>query len=224
MSDSASPVAAGRTQSPADIRFYTQSFHALKGWCYAPAGALLALATPVVALLRPGWLINPLAAVGLVVGAVLVTTPWIYVMHRRYRAAYGHIRQSEDHFGTPLSGSPSLMAWMVYMVGMMSWLAVVLAYIPHTLGFPDNHYLFFFAALPLANGAVYAPSVRPRVVYGGAIALLVAATLSPFLNWPVLLVQTICYTTLGLVVMGVGLFNHRLLVDAFGPREVEDDG
>ena len=51
--------------------------------------------------------------------------------------------------------------------------------------------------------------------------MLVGVTLLPLLEWPVPLTQSICYTTLGIVVATAGLYNHRVLVNAFGPLNAE---
>jgi hypothetical protein len=107
------------------------------------------------------------------------------------------------------------------MAGMISWLAVLTIYIPHTLNHPDNYIIFFFAALPLSSGAVLATDRGQRLVYGGLTLVLVGVTLLPILEWAVPLTQSICYTTLGTVVAVAGLYNHRVLVNAFGPLDAE---
>jgi hypothetical protein len=204
--------------SPAETRFVTSFFHTLKGWCYLPAGALLAAVTPAVAFLRPIWLETIWVPFALVAGAGLLTAPWAYVMHRRYREAYGHVTSADDGGRSPLGrGDLSLPEWMVYMLGMLSWLVVLMIYIPNQLGVDDNHMILFFAALPLAKGILSAPALQHRVVYAGALLLLVGVTLLPLLGVGVVLVQAVCYTTLGVVAAGVGAYNHRLLVDTLGP-------
>jgi hypothetical protein len=139
-------------------------------------------------------------------------------MHRRYRQAYGHVTGAGEGVGSPLSGGDlSLVGWMTYMLGMLSWRVVLMLYIPGQLDYDDNHILFFVAALPLAKGILSAPARRHRLVYGGALLVLVSVTLTPLLGWPVVVVQTVCYTTLGVVTAGIGAYNHRLLVDTLGP-------
>jgi hypothetical protein len=178
-----------------------------------------------VALLRPSWLEETWVALALVVGAVLLTAPWAYVMHRRYREAYGHVTTADGGGSSPLGrGDLSLPAWMVYMLGMLSWLVVLMIYIPNQLGVDDNHMLFFVAALPLAKGILSAPALRHRVVYGGALLLLVGVTLLPLLGGSVVVVQGVCYTTLGVVAAGIGAYNHRLLVDTLGPLAAGEEG
>jgi len=104
------------------------------------------------------------------------------------------------------------------MMGMLLWMVALVFYIPHTLGYEDNHFVFFFVALPLANGALHALMLRQQLIYGGSMLILIGITLiPPVLGWPVAVVQTFCYTMLGAVVAGVGLYNHRLLVGALGP-------
>jgi hypothetical protein len=203
----------------------TSFFHTLKGWCYLPAGVLLAAAILGTALLRPAWLETVWVPVSLVAGSVLLTAPWTYVMHRRYRQAYGHVTGADEGVGTPIGGRDlSLAGWMVYMLGMLSWLVVLLFYIPDQLGYDDNHMLFFVAALPLAKGILGAPALQEQFVYGGAVFALIGVTLTPLLGWPVVVVQAVCYTTLGVVVAGIGAYNHRLLVNTLGPLAAEGDG
>jgi hypothetical protein len=112
---------------------------------------------------------------------------------------------------------------MTYMLGMLSWLVVLLFYIPDQLGYDDNHMLFFVAALLLAKGILSAPARQHRLVYGGALLVLVGVTLTPLLGWPVVVVQTVCYTALGVVTAGIGAYNHRLLVDTLGPLAAEGE-
>lgn len=213
----------GGPLSPAQTRFVTSFFHTLKGWCYLPAGVLLAGATLATALLRPAWLETVWVPFSLVAGSVLLTAPWAYVMHRRYRRAYGHVT-GEEGIGSPLGGeSLSLVGWTTYMLGMLSWLVVLLFYIPDQLGYDDNHMLFFVAALPLAKGILGAPALQDQFVYGGAVFALIGVTLTPLLGWPVVLVQTVCYTTLGVVAAGIGAYNHRLLVDTLGPMAAGEE-
>jgi hypothetical protein len=215
----------GGPLSPAQTRFVTSFFHTLKGWCYVPAGVLLVTATLATALLRPAWLETVWVSLALVAGSVLLTAPWAWVMHRRYRQAYGHVTGSDEGVGTPLGGRDlSLVGWMVYMLGMLSWLVVLMFYIPQQLGYDDNHMLFFVAALPLAKGILSAPARRHRLVYGGGVLALIAVTLTPLLGWPVVVVQAVCYTTLGVVAAGIGAYNHRLLADTLGPMETEGEG
>ncbi|HKL89018.1 MAG TPA: hypothetical protein VJ884_08415 [Salinibacter sp.] len=208
----------GGPLSPAKTRFVTSFFHVLKGWCYLPAGVLLAGGTLMVALLQPTWLETIWVPFGLAAGSILLTAPWAYVMHRHYRQAYGQVTGADEGIGSPLGGGDvSLAGWMVYMLGMLSWIAVLMLYIPQELGYDDNHILFFVAALPLARGLLSAPALQHRLVYAGAVLLLIAATLTPLLGWSVVVVQAVCYTTLGTVAAGIGAYNHRLLVDTLGP-------
>lgn len=217
-----SAVSSRSPRSPEQIRFFARHYHMLKGLCYAPAGALLAAVTLVVALLRPTWLETVWVPLGLVVGSILLTAPWAYVMHRRYRRAYGHVTGMDGGGRWPLGqGDLSLAEWMAYMLGMLLWMVVLLLYIPDQLNYDDNHMLFFFAALPLAKGILSAPAHWPRLVYGGGVLVLIGVTLTPLLGWPVVLVQTACYTALGIVVAGIGTYNHRLLVDTLGPPAEE---
>ena len=213
----------GGPLSPAQTRFVTSFFHTLKGWCYLPAGVLIAASVLSTAFLRPTWLEIVWVPLALVVGAVLITAPWAYVMHRRYREAYGHVTGADNGVGSPLGrGALSLVGWMVYMLGMLSWIAVLMLYIPGELGYDDNHILLFVATLPLAKGSLGAPSLQHRLMYGGAVLLLIAVTLTPLLGWPVVHVQAVCYTTLGVVAAGIGAYNHRLLVDTLGPMAAEE--
>jgi hypothetical protein len=205
--------------SPSEIRLFVRFYHSLKGWCYLPAGVLLALTALLVGIYRPGWLTPVWYPLGLTLGAALLTAPWSYYMHQRYRQAYGRVQTVvENASRVPIGWSfPSLSLWAGYMVGMISWLAVLTFYLPHTLNHPDNYIVFFFVALPLSNGALLATDWSQRLVYGGLTLVLVGVTLLPVLGWPVPLTQSICYTTLGVVVATAGLYNHRILVDAFGP-------
>jgi hypothetical protein len=208
---------------PAQTRFVTSFFHTLKGWCYLPAGGLIATATLTAALVRPEWLETTWGPISLVAGAVLITAPWAYVMHRRYRQAYGHVTTGDEEAAWPLGREDlSLPEWMAYMLGMLSWLAVLMIYIPQQSGYDDNHMIFFLTALPLAKAIVAAPAFQHRLVYSAAILLLIAVTLLPLLGWPVVRVQTICYTTLGVVVAGLGFYNHRSLVNVLGPLSAEE--
>ena len=222
-STSINPSMSRSASSPSEVRLFIRFYHSLKGWCYLPAGMLLALTALLVGVYRPDWLTpvwNPLA---LTLGVVLLTTPWGYYMHQRYRDAYGRVQTVVEHASrVPIGWSfPSLSLWMGYMVGMISWLAVLTIYIPHTLNHPDNYIVFFFAALPLSSGALLATARTQRLVYGGLTLVLVGVTLLPVLEWSVPFTQSICYTTLGTVVATAGLYNHRLLVDAFGPLDAE---
>lgn len=221
MSSSSADVGAGTCLRSADhIHFYTRFYHSLKGWCYLPAGIILAVATLATAVMRPAWLDTGWLILSLLGGSVLLTAPWAYYMQRRYRAAYGHVTKDRGPTSPLGTGSISLPAWMAYMVGMLSWMALLMFYIPDTLGYEDNHVAFFLVALYPASGALHAPTLRQRLVYGGSVLILIGVTLvPPFLGWPVAVVQTLCYTMLGAVVAGIGLYNHRLLVDAFGPMD-----
>lgn len=177
-----------------------------------------------MAFLRPAWLETVWVSLALVAGSVLITAPWAYIMHRRYRRAYGHITGADEGTGSPLGrGNLSLAEWMTYMLGMMVWLVVLMLYIPEHLEYDDNHMLLFLAALPLAKGILSAPALQHRLVYSGAVLLLIGVTLLPLLGWPVMLVQTVCYTTLGIVAAGTGAYNHRLLVDTLGPLAAEEE-
>ena len=222
-STSFNPSMSRSASSPSEVRLFVRFYHSLKGWCYVPAGGLLALTALFAGLYRPDWLTPVWNPLGLTLGAVLLTAPWGYYMQQRYREAYGRVQTVvEDVSRVPIGWSfPSLSLWMGYMVGMISWLAVLTIYIPHTLNHPDNYIVFFFAALPLSSGAVLATDRAQRLVYGGLTLVLVGVTLLPILEWAVPLTQSICYTTLGTVVAIAGLYNHRVLVDAFGPLDAE---
>jgi len=226
MSSSSADVGPGTPLHSTDyIHFYTQFFHSLKGWCYLPAGIILAAATLTTAVLRPAWLATAWLPLSLLGGSALLTAPWAYYMHRQYRAAYGHVTQDQSSTPPLGAGSLSLPAWMAYMMGMLSWIALLTFYIPETLGYEDNHLAFFLIALYPASSALHAPTLRQRLVYGGSVLLLIGVTLvPPFLGWPVAVVQTLSYTMLGAVVAGIGLYNHCLLVDAFGPMDDAEVG
>lgn len=225
-SASLNPSVSGSASSPSEIRLFIRFYHSLKGWCYLPAGGLLALTTLLVGHYRPGWLTPVWTPLGLTLGVVLLTAPWSYYMQRRYREAYGSVHTAvENASRVPIGWSfPSLSLWLMYMTGMIAWLAVLTIYIPYTLNHPDNYIVFFFAALPLSSGAVLATSWPPRLIYSTLTLVLVGVTLLPVLEWPVSLTQSICYTTLGTVVATAGVYNHRVLVDAFGPLDAEASG
>ncbi|PSQ95555.1 MAG: hypothetical protein BRD55_09970 [Bacteroidetes bacterium SW_9_63_38] len=215
---------SGAISSASEIRLFVRFYHSLKGWCYLPAGLLLALTSLLTGIYRPEWLTPVWNPLGITLGIVLLTAPWGYYMQRRYREVYGGVDTAvENASRVPIGwGFPSLSLWMMYMMGMISWLAVLTIYIPHTLNHPDNYIFFFFAALPLSSGAVLATDWTQRLVYSGLTLLLVGVTLLPILEWSVPLTQSICYTTLGAVVAAAGLYNHRVFVKAFGPMGMED--
>ncbi|MFB6230572.1 MAG: hypothetical protein ABEL04_05385 [Salinibacter sp.] len=221
MSFPSTDVRPGASSHSTDhIHFYTRFYHLLKGWCYLPTGVLLAVATLTTAVLRPTWLETVWLPLSLLGGSVLLTAPWAYYMHRRYRAAYGHVTQDGGPTSPLGRGSISLPAWMACVLGMLLWMVALVFYIPNTLGYEDNHFVFFFVALPLANGALHAPTLRQQFIYGGSMLILIGVTLiPPALGWPVAVVQALCYTMLGAVVAGAGLYNHRLLVGALGPMD-----
>ena len=209
--------------SSTEIRLLTRFYPFLKGWCYLPAGLLLALTALLAGIYRPDWLTPVWNPLGLTLGVALLTTPWGYYMKQRYRRAYGRVQTMiKDGARLPIDWrGASLSLWLGYMAGMISWLTVLTLYIPHTLNHPDNYIVFFFAALPLSSGAVLATDRTQRLVYGGLTLVLIGVTLLPILEWAVPLTQSICYTTLGAVVATAGLYNHRVLVDAFGPLDAE---
>ncbi len=124
MSSSSADVGAGTSLRSADhIHFYTRFYHSLKGWCYLPAGIILAVATLTTAVIRPAWLDTGWLPLSLLGGSALLTAPWAYYMHRRYRAAYGHVTQDQSPTSPLGAGSISLPTWMVYMMGILSWMA-----------------------------------------------------------------------------------------------------
>jgi uncharacterized membrane protein len=69
----------------------------------------------------------------------------------------------------------------------------------------------------LLLGTLRAPFARLRWMYGISGGLLFVATLLPLMTDHVILVQALNYGLLGAVVAGVGVYNHRLLVDTLGP-------
>ncbi len=203
---------------PEQVQFFTRHYHLLKGLCYAPVGGLLLIGVLGMLLVRPGWMatdgIPHLLAVGLLGAAV----PWMWYMHRRYEAAYGRVRQSEGRsdglIGQP---SPSLLAFGGLLLFGLCWLTVVMLYVPQHTPFEDNHYPVIMVGWLLLLGGLRAPFARLRWVYGLSGVLLFGATLLPFATEHVILVQALNYGLLGAVVAGVGVYNHRLLVDTLGP-------
>jgi hypothetical protein len=69
----------------------------------------------------------------------------------------------------------------------------------------------------LLLGGLRAPFTRLRWIYGLLGALLFGATLLPLATENTILVQALNYGLLGAIVAGIGLYNHRLLVDTLGP-------
>ncbi|WP_233993581.1 hypothetical protein [Salinibacter altiplanensis] len=223
---SAEARASDPPRSPDQVWFFTQYYHQLKGLCYAPAGGLLLLGVLGGLLVRPQMLIYgaPLGAFALLV----LTSPWVWYMHRRYESTYGRVRNREGP-GSPL-GTPNVFsAWtfVPLLTGAFCWIALITFYIPQHTPLGDNHFLVFFPGWLLIVASLPAPLPRLRWTYATTGALLFLAPLLPLITTNMVLVQAVNYGLLGAVLLGVGLYNHRLLVSALGPihdtREVSGD-
>ncbi|WP_260169624.1 hypothetical protein [Salinibacter ruber] len=64
-----------------------------------------------------------------------------------------------------------------------------------------------------------APLPGLRWTYATTGVLLVLAPLLPLITTNMVLVQAVNYGLLGAVILGVGLYNHRLLVGTLGPMD-----
>jgi len=203
------------------VRFFTANFHLLKGWCYIPAAGLLLTATLGLGLWQPAWASVHLFGMIATAASVGLTAPWMWWMNRRYRNHYGHVQSSDAQNGGLIGiwGDRSVPAWqfIVLFVLLMWWIVLLIHYLPEHTAIRDNHFVFFFVAFPLLRGVLRPPSRETRRVYLAAFALLVGATLLPLTGGDPWLVQTVCYSTLAGVTLGLGLYNHRLLVSALGP-------
>ena len=203
------------------IRFLTTHFHMLKGACYAPAGVLLVILTLAAAFVRPSWIASPVAGYTFPLAAAVLTAPWAWVMHRRYEDAYGRVRPPGDGSGSgsPL-GMPSSSPWFVvpFMTLVFLWLVVTLAYIPEKTAFEGNHLPTYFAGYFTLVMGLWAPTGVLRAAYAAGGLGAAAVTLLPLaMPESVGLVQTVTVGYLGLLVAGVGLLNHFVLREAFGP-------
>lgn len=222
MSSSARPDAPAR--SPDETRFFTRHYHVLKGLCYAPAGALLLLGVVGALLTRPQWLAADGVAGLACFAAVGLTAPWVWYMHRRYEAAYGRVREAKGQVGSPIGQwKPSFWAIGPLLLFGFCWIALTMAYIPEHTSLDDNHYFVIMPAWLLLLGALSAPATRLEWFYGAVGTLLFLATLLPLATANLVLVQALNYGLLGAVVLGVGLYNHRLLVDTLETIEVNID-
>ncbi len=221
---SAGARASGPPRSPDSVRFFTQFYHQLKGLCYAPAGGLLLLGVLVGLLVRPQMLIYgaPFGAFALLV----LTSPWVWYMHRRYENAYGRVRNREGH-GSSLGDVWSAWTFVPLLTGALCWIALVTFYIPQHTPLGDNHFLVFFPGWVLIVASLPAPLPRLRWAYATTGVLLFLAPLLPLITTNLVLVQAVNYGLLGAVILGVGLYNHRLLASTLGPMddpEVSADG
>ncbi len=210
--DSAAP------RSPDQVQFFTQHYHLLKGLCYAPVGGLLLVSVLGMLLVRPRWLGPDGSLHLLTVGLLVAAVPWMWHMHRRYEAAYGRVRHSKGQSGGRIGqSSPSLLTFGGVLLFGLCWIAVGTLYIPHHTTIGDNHYPVIMTGWLLLLGTLRAPFARLRWIYGISGGLLFVATLLPLMTDHVILVQALNYGLLGAVVAGVGVYNHRLLVDTLGP-------
>jgi len=208
---------------PEQVRFFTRHYHLLKGLCYAPAGGLLLAVILGMLLVRPAWMavdaLPHLTALGLVVA----TAPWMWYMHRRYEATYGRVRQEDgDSGGLIGQPSPSFLSFGGLLLFGLCWLAVAIMYVPHHTPVEDNHYPVVLVGWLLLLGGLHAPVPRLRWIYGLSGAFLFGATFLPLVLKNVVLVQALNYGLLGAVVAGVGVYNHRLLVNTLGPMGAEE--
>jgi hypothetical protein len=215
-----SSARAAAFQNRHRIEFFTTNFHVLKGYCYVPAGALLVLATVTVGIWRPDWASVHFFGLAAAAGSIAITAPWIWWMHRRYRSSYGHVRPSDSSGGGALGlwGDRSLPFWLVIgaLVALMWWLVLLIHYIPQNTALNDNHFVFFFASFPLLRGVFRPPSRRTQLVYGVALVPLVGVTLLPLVMSDLWAIQIVNYAVFGLTAVGIGLYNHHLLVKTFG--------
>lgn len=213
---SAGARASGPPRSPDQVRFFTQFYHQLKGLCYAPAGGLLLLGVLGGLLVRPQMLIHgaPLGALALLV----LTSPWMWYMHRRYESAYGRVRGREGH-GSSLGDVLSAWTFVPLLTGALCWIALVTFYIPQHTPLGDNHFLVFFPGWMLIVASLLAPLPGLRWTYAATGVLLFLVTLLPLVTPNMVLVQAVNYGLLGAVILGVGLYNHRLLVGTLGPMD-----
>lgn len=212
-------------RSPEQVRFFTRHYHLLKGLCYAPAGVLLLLALGGILLLRPGWLASDGGAgFGLLsCGVLAATVPWAWYMHRRYEAAYGRVRSTEGGVGTPIGqDDPSFWVFGSLFLFGICWAVLITFYIPHHTLLEDNHILVFLTVSWLLVGVLTVPRPQSKWLYGTAGALLFFATLLPLTTTNVVLVQAVNYGLLGAVLLVVGLYNHRLLVNILGPMDTPE--
>ncbi len=213
---SAETRASDPPRSPAQVRFFTQFYHQLKGLCYAPVGGLLLLGVLGGVLVRPQMLIHgaPLGTLAL----LILASPWAWYMHRRYEGAYGQV--SEGGYGTPLTPDV-LSAWtfIPLLTGALCWIALVTFYIPLHTPLDDNHFLVFFPGWLLIVASLPAPLPRLRWAYATTGVLLFLVPLLPLITTNLVLVQAVNYGLLGAVTLGIGLYNHRLLVSTLGPMD-----
>lgn len=214
-----------RLRSQDEVRFFARHYHLLKGLCYAPAGGFLLLTLGGVLLFRPGWVASDGGAgFGLLsYGVLALTVPWAWYMHRRYEAAYGQVRQTDGHGGSPIGQTqPSFWVFGPLLLFGLCWAMLVTVYIPHHTPLEDNHYLVLMAGWLLLLGVLTAPRPQSKWLYGTAGALLFFATLLPLMTTNVVLVQAVNYGLLGAVLLAVGLYNHRLLVKTLGPMDTTE--
>ena len=226
MSQLQDATSEGPARSPDTVRFFTRHYHLLKGLCYAPAGALLLLGLVTILLVRPAWIVEGGAAGLFALGLLLLSTPWAWYMHRRYEASYGAVRQSGSPAGGPV-GQQELSFWVFgpLLFFGLCWIGVLHLYIPAQTAIEDTHNLVMMVGWILMLGALRAADSQSRWIYGLTGTLLFFVTLLPLLSSNLMLVQMLNYGTLGAAMLGIGLYNHRLLVDTLGPleREVNPD-
>lgn len=221
-----SSSSAGHTD--ASVRFVTHNYHALKGLVYVPAGLLAAIVVGIGALVRPDLIVEKRLAFPLILGAGLVTAPWMWWMNSRYEQAYGRCRKGwKTYMGTPMnSGSNAARRFSVLLLLGVGAAAVLNAF----LAVPTDDGLVFvqgytgyFMAYGLFSGLAYTDRTDVTRVYNAAVAVITVALLLPIGLSDPLWAVALPYCIFGLTLAGIGLFHHRLLTDLFGPLSVERD-
>lgn len=190
----------------------------LQGRMYVPLGLLLVLAVPLGLYLPPG---APLfsSPVLLVAGCILATAPWMWYRHTQYMAGWA----CKDPEGpSPIRSFFDAVTPLVFaplMILLLAWIAVVTLYVPAHSGIEDAPFLVWYTGTFLYLGTMAAPDAQLRRVYGiGTLALVGASLLPLLLPASPRFVTTVMYVALGLVIAGVGEFNHRLFLRVYGPR------
>jgi len=77
----------------------------------------------------------------------------------------------------------------------------------------------FFPGWVLIVASLPVPLPRLRWTYAATGVLLFLVTLLPLMTPNMVLVQAVNCGLLGAVILGVGLYNHRLLVGTLGPMD-----